>query len=139
MIDLKEKSKEIKEAIKLHCIHYKNYIEFKLRWFFKKPDIYLKSLAYEENNHYIEIIYLIQYKLKKLKEELKKDIDFNPKDIERLDDLINLSNQMIDIINKEGLTENNNEYQKLSKSFFNKLYRLHDKLYSIKDIQLKIN
>ncbi len=104
-------------------------------WYYKKHEKYFNNLFYQKHDHFFELIQLINDKLKLLKVELQKDYDFDPKDMERLDDIINLGDQLLNIIETEGLVEKNKEYQKLSKSYFNKLYRLHDKLYSIKDFQ----
>jgi len=43
--------------------------------------------------------------------------------------LISILDKMIDIALKNSDVTKHQEYQKLSKSFFNKLHRLHDKLW----------
>ena len=48
---------------------------------------------------------------------------------EKLIELIQLLDKMINIALIENDVSKNQEYQKLSKSFFNKLHRLHDKLW----------
>ncbi len=48
---------------------------------------------------------------------------------EKLQELISMLNRMIDIALENQNVSKHQEYQKLSKSFFNKLHRLHDKLW----------
>lgn len=117
---------EIRDLFKYYTYQY---------WYIKNNKDFFDEIFYHNHDHYLEILTLIIEKLKLMKKELKKDYDFDPKDMERLNDIINLGDQLLKIIKEKGLVEKDQEYQKLAKSFFNKLYRLHNKLYSIKDFQ----
>ena len=112
-----------------------NKFIFYYYWYYKKNETYLKEIFFHNHDHFNELIQIITSKLKLMKKELEKDFDFDFKDMERLNDIIKIGDRLQMIIKSEGLVEKNQEYQKLAKSFFNKLYRLHDKLYSIKEFQ----
>jgi len=125
--------KTIKKFIRDFVDRFKFYTYY--YWYFKNFESYLMDIYYHKHDHFFELIQIINGKLRLMKKELEKDIDFDPKDMERLNDIIKIGDHLLEIIKQEGLVEKNQEYQKLAKSYFNKLYRLHDKLYSIKEFQ----
>jgi hypothetical protein len=115
----------------------KDFLKFIYIYYFSTSDQrnYIIPLSGHDNEHFIELIEIINYKLKFMRSELKKDYDFDNKDLDRLNDIISISDQLIEKIELNGLVEKDEEYQRLAKSFFNKLYRIHDKLYSIVKFQ----
>ena len=115
------------------------YLKFHLYQKYQNYYNYSDILEYESHDHFIELIILIKRKLELLEKKLKKDFTRDEQDMQRLNELIILADQLISIIEENGLVEKHQEYQKLSKSFFNKLYRLHDKLwYNYQNIEKDI-
>jgi Cu2+-containing amine oxidase len=129
--------KEIHKFTIFSLNQIKDYLIFLYNYFLINPDQRekLKIFLFDEHTHYIELINLIKIKLENMRSVLAKDIDFDKKDLERLDDLIIQAEKLIELIEQKGLTEKDFEYQKIAKSFFSKLYRLHDKLYSVREFQ----
>jgi len=119
---------------------YKNIILFHLYYKFLNYKKYEDILSFENDDHFLELILIIKRKLELLKKQLKTDLTFDENNLQRLQELIELADTLIEIIKENSLVEKNQEYQKLSKSFFNKLYRLHDKLwYNYQNIEKEEN
>jgi len=115
---------KIRDLFKFYLYYY---------WYFKQQESYLSNIFFHQHDHFFELIEIINGKLKLMKEELEKDFDFDPKDMKRLENIIEIGDHLLELIKERGLIEKDLEYQKLAKSYFSKLYRLHDKLYSIKE------
>jgi len=119
----------IKERYLINKNLIKNFLKFHLYEKYKNYQNYKDILEYESHDHFIELIILIKRKLELLQKKLNTDYTRDEQDMQRLSELIKLADNLIIIIKENGLVEKHPEYQKLSKSFFNKLYRLHDKLW----------
>jgi len=126
---IKKNFLKIRDLLKFYLYYY---------WYFKQQEQYLSNIFFHQHDHFYELIEIINGKLKLMKKELEKDFDFDPKDMKRLENIIEIGDQLLNIIKERGLIEKDPEYQKLAKSYFSKLYRLHDKLYSIKEFNMQL-
>ena len=91
-----------------------------------------KSIICIDNQYdFVFLLAVIKRKLELIEQvwgdHTNHENDYDEK--EKLKELINLLNNLIDIALENDDVSKNQEYQKLSKSFFNKLHRLHDKLW----------
>jgi hypothetical protein len=116
----------IKKKIKILYFRVNHCIENFLNW----KDII--CLDYQYDN--LSLLLILRKKLSLIEKvwgvSTNHEKDYEEK--EKLQELINLLNKMIAFhleVNDKREIEKNKDYQKLSLSFFNKLHRLHDKLW----------
>ena len=90
-----------------------------------------KVICIDNQYDYVYLLVILRHKLSLIESNWGTSTnhanDYDEK--EKLQELINLLDDMIDISLTEQDVTKNTEYQRLSKSFFNKLHRLHDKLW----------
>jgi hypothetical protein len=125
---------KIKEKLKYYKILFKAKISLFYEQYFACFYNFLrwrKIICIDNQYDYIFLLLIIKRKLELIEEVWGKytnhENDYDEK--EKLQELIQLLDKLIDIALNEKDVSKHIEYQKLSKSFFNKLHRLHDKLW----------
>ena len=131
LVKIKKKFKKYLNYLKIILINkiylkIENYIA--CYYNFKK---WKNVICIDNQYDFVYLLLIIKRKLELIEQvwgdHTDHENDYDEK--EKLQELINLLDKMIDIALNENNVSKNQEYQKLSKSFFNKLHRLHDKLW----------
>jgi len=130
--------KILKKLQKLFWLHFWIYPKIKLRLFYENYIAcyynflkWRKVICIDNQYDFIFLLLILRHKLSLIESVWGKhtnhEHDYDEK--EKLQELISILDKMIDIALKNSDVTKHQEYQKLSKSFFNKLHRLHDKLW----------
>ena len=113
----------------------KDYVFTKIERFYKcKNNLsnWRKVICVDDQKDFIYLLLILKKKLELIEKEwgTHTDHENDYEEKEKLQELINTLEKMINIALLKNDVSKDENYQKLSKSFFNKLHRLHDKLWS---------
>jgi len=130
-----KKIKKLKNDFLLSMKIKYEYLKFKIidKFFVCKYNYYKwRDVICNDNQYdFVFLLFVIRKKLKLIEEHwgTHTNHEHDYKEKEKLQELIDDLDRMIDIAVTYQDVSKHEEYQKISKSFFLKLHRLHDKLW----------
>jgi len=129
---------DLKESIKINCFYYKAYLELQYETYIRSKILkhsnrllWKDVINIDDQRDFIYLLLILHRKLQLMEKvwgtSTNHENDYDEK--EKLQDLLNILDEMISIALENRDVTKHERYQKLSRSFFNKLHRLHDKLW----------
>ena len=130
--------RDLIKSIKINYLYYKAYLELQYEIYIRSKILKYSNwllwkdvIDIDDQNDFVYLLLIMQRKLQLIEKVwgvgTNHEGDFDEK--EKLQDLLNILDEMISIALENKDVTKHERYQKLSRSFFNKLHRLHDKLW----------